>query len=135
MKEPRWIEFDEVIFIHQEVIREFGGILGMRAGGRELVESALARPRQRFAYDSTATLPELAASYLIGLIKNHGFLDGNKRVAFAIAATFLERSGPELRASEAEAYQAVMAAAESRLTEGELALWLKKESRRMRRKP
>lgn len=133
MKEPYWITVREIIAIHSALIREFGGIDGERAGGRELIESALARPRQRFAYDSTATLFDLAAAYLFGLIKNHGFLDGNKRVAFAVASTFLERNGFELQAGEVEAYRIVLMTAEGETAENELGKWFTKESKKVRR--
>ena len=114
--------------IHSELLAEHGGSPGIRSGGDELIDSALARPRQRFAYAEKADLPSLAASYLYGLVKNHGYLDGNKRVAFAAAATFLLLNGVRLTASEPAAYELVIGAVEGRYSEDELAEWLRNHS-------
>src|SRR5215212_4446855 len=94
--------------IHSELIREHGGSPGVPAGGDELIESALARPRHKHAYDPAADLAGLAAAYLFGLTKNHGYVDGNKRVGFAAAATFLLLNGSRLTAPEPDAYDVVI---------------------------
>lgn len=130
MKEPYWIDLRIALALHQEVIREHGGSEGIRSGGHELLESALARPRQRLAYDSATDLCDLAASYLIGLGKNHCFLDGNKRVAFAAAATFLRMNGLRLRSDETEAYAIVIDVIENRVTEPELSVWLRSHAKK-----
>jgi death-on-curing protein len=111
--------------IHAEMIREHGGSPGVRAGGDELIESALARPRHKYAYDPGADIADLAAAYLFGLAKNHGFVDGNKRVGFAAAATFLLLNGCGLTASEPDAYDAVIGVVEGTRTETELAGWIR----------
>ena len=90
------------------MLREHGGAPGVRQGGEDLIESALARPQHRLAYSPESDLPALAAAYLTGLAKNHGYVDGNKRVAFACATTFLRLNGCRLTASEPEAYDAVI---------------------------
>lgn len=124
MKEPYWIDLRIALALHGELIREHGGADGLRQAGQELLESALTRPRQRFAYEPESDLCALAAAYLVDLGKGHGFLDGNKRVAFATAATFLRMNGLKLRADEAEAYAVVIDIMTNRLTESELASWL-----------
>lgn len=88
MGEPRWLTRLIVDTIHSELILEHGGAAGVAAGGDDLLESALARPRNRLAYEPGSDLATLAAAYLFGLVKNHVYLDGNKRGSFAVAATF-----------------------------------------------
>jgi death on curing protein len=125
MEEPTWLTRLMVDTIHSELIKEHGGAPGIRAGGEDLIESALARPRHRFAYSPDADLAGLAAAYLFGLAKNHGYLDGNKRVGFAAAATFLVLNGVRLTATEPEAYDAVIAVVEDRMSEEESAAWIR----------
>jgi death-on-curing protein len=132
MGEPRWLSRWIVDAIHSELLLEHGGAPGVRAGGDDLLESALARPKNRLAYEPTSDMVTLAAAYLFGLVKNHGYVDGNKRVAFAAAATFLLLNGLRLTASETEAYDAVIATVEDRLTESELADWLRATSEAVR---
>jgi death on curing protein len=131
VQEPRWLSRMIVDVIHFELLTEHGGAPGTRQGGSELVESALARPQQRLAYDPEADRPSLAAAYLFGLAKNHGYVDGNKRVAFAAAATFLLLNGVRLTASEVEAYDVVIGTLENRYSEEELAAWLRAHSERV----
>jgi death-on-curing protein len=126
--EPRWLSRLLVDVIHSELLSEHGGAPGIRAGGDDLIESALARPRQRYAYEPSSDLAALAASYLFGLANNHGYVDGNKRVALATAATFLLLNGIRLTASEVEAYDAVIGVVESRLSEAEVASWIRRHS-------
>ena len=126
--EPRWLSRLVVDVIHSEMLREHGGAPGVRQGGEDLIESALARPRNRFAYSPESDLPALAAAYLAGLAKNHGYLDGNKRVGFACAATFLRLNGLRLTASEPEAYDAVVGMVEGRYSEEQIAEWIRNHS-------
>jgi death-on-curing protein len=107
---------------------EHGGAPGIRAGGDDLIESALARPRNRHLYEPESDLATLAAAYLFGLIKNHGYIDGNKRVAFASSATFLLLNGLQLTASEEAAYGIVIGLAEGSLSEPELAEWFREHT-------
>jgi death-on-curing protein len=100
----------------------------VRQGGDDLIESALARARNRFAYEPESDLSALAAAYLTGLAKNHGFVDGSKRVGFACAATFLRLNGSRLTASEADAYDAVIGLVEGRYSEREIAEWVRSHS-------
>jgi len=103
------------------MLADYGGIVGVRDDG--LLESALARPQQLLAY-GTPTMPDLAASYAAGIIKNHPFLDGNKRTGFMMGAGFLERNGLEFRATEVEAVLRTLALAAGEITEGDYARWL-----------
>ena len=122
MKEPRWVLEAVVLAVQRLLIAEHGGIPGLRDQG--LLESALARPRQRFAYQPESTLFELAAAYGFGLARNHPFLDGNKRVALAMAALFLELNGFSLEAPEPDAVIVIELLAAGNLTEAALAQWL-----------
>jgi death on curing protein len=76
-------------------------------------------------YASDSDLADLAAAYLFGFVKNHGYLDGNKRVGFACAATFLRVNGKRLTATEMEAYEVVIAVTEGRQSEDDLASWIR----------
>src|SRR5438309_11798057 len=96
--EPTWLLREFVITVHERLIAEYGGSSGLRDEG--LLESALARPVHLFTY-GTPSLAQLAASYAVGIAKNHAFIDGNKRTAFVAAAVFLERNGLNLTAPEA----------------------------------
>lgn len=125
MREPRWLTRLMIDVMHSELLLEHGGSPGIRDGGEDLIESALARPRNRFASEPTSDLADLAAAYLFGLTKNHGYVDGNKRIGFAAAATFLLLNGLRLTASEADAYETVVGLAEGRLSEEETAGWIR----------
>jgi death-on-curing protein len=80
---------------HFRQVREHGGSHGLR--DENVLESALARPQQRWKYDPAATIFELAASYAFGLAMNHPYVDGNKRVALVVLVAFLDRNGCELK--------------------------------------
>lgn len=125
MDEPIWLTRLILDTIHSELLSEHGGAPGVRAGGDDLIESALGRPRHKYTYGSGADLADLAAAYLYGLAKNHGYIDGNKRVGFTAAATFLLLNGLRLTASEPEAYDAVIGVVEGRHTEEQLAAWIR----------
>lgn len=128
MSEPRWLSRFVVDVIHSELLSEHGGAAGVRHGGEDLIESALARPRNRLEYEPQSDLADLAAAYLFGLVKNHGYVDGNKRVAFACAATFLLLNGMRLTASEIDAYEVVIGVADGQVKEGELARWIREHA-------
>jgi death-on-curing protein len=119
--EPVWLLREFVIAVHERLIAEYGGSSGLRDEG--LLESALARPVHLFTY-GTPSLAQLAASYAVGIAKNHAFVDGNKRTAFVAAAVFLERNGLNLTAPEAEATVAMLRVAEGSMSEKQLARWL-----------
>lgn len=130
MKEPRWVLRETVLALQERLLAEFGGLSGLRDAG--LVDSALARPQQLFAYGKP-TVWALAAAYAFGLARNHPFLDGNKRIGFATAVLFLELNGWKFTASEVDAVVQTLALAAGALNEASYAAWLKKNSRRARR--
>ena len=109
--------------IHDAQLREHGGSLGIRDEG--LLESALARPRHKFAYAGRRDLATLAAAYAFGLAKNHGFVDGNKRAAFMAAYVFLGLNGQDLEAAEPDVVTTMERVADGRVTEAGLAEWIR----------
>jgi death-on-curing protein len=109
--------------IQTEMLLTHGGLPGLR--DPDLVESALARPRQRFVYDATADLASLAAAYEFGLALDHPYRDGNKRVAFVTMAVFLGLNGLALTAAEAEVVTTMVALAAGALDEPALADWIR----------
>jgi death on curing protein len=115
--------------IHQAQLREHGGTAGVRDEG--LLESALARPRHKFAYAKRADVATLAAAYAFGLAKNHGFVDGNKRVAFVAAYVFLGLNGYDLDATEPEVVTTMEGVAASRVSEAVLATWFRERLQRL----
>lgn len=118
-----WIDVDIALVFHNMQIAEHGGTSGVLDTG--LLESALARPRDLKAYEPEADIARLAASYAFGIIKNHPFLDGNKRTGYVVMETFLVLNGLELAASEEEKYPIVIGVADGTITEEELAAWLR----------
>ena len=127
-KEPLWIEERDALAIHDRLLAIYGGATGLRDRG--LLESALARPRQRHAYGSSSDPVEMAALYTAGIVRNHPFVDGNKRTGFVIGVLFLELHGFDFKASEADAIQAVMALAAGTLDEADYASWLRENAKR-----
>lgn len=93
------------------------------------LESALARPRQRWHNDGEASIFELAASYAFGLVTNHPYVDGNKRIGLVALAAFLDLNGAELTASNAEAVSTILALAAGELAEADLVDWIQLHSR------
>jgi len=108
--ERRWITEAMLLAIHARQIERYGGAHGVL--DPNVVGSALARPIQRWTYDESADLPDLAAAYLVGFARSQGFNDGNKRTGLATALVFLSLNGFVLRASPAELYAVVMRVAE-----------------------
>ena len=127
-----WIEERDVLAIHDCVLALHGGGKGLR--DLALLQSALARPRQHHAYADSPDIFEMAALYTAGVIRNHPFVDGNKRTGFVVGVLFLELNGFDFRANEEDATQAVMSLAAGVLGEGAYAAWLRANVRRKRRK-
>ena len=125
MKRPEWILRETVLALHEQLLAEFGGSKGIRDEG--LLNSALDRPENLFVYGQP-TLSELAAAYSFGLVKNHPFVDGNKRIGFAIAAVFLQLNGRMLVATEVDAVIQTLALAAGEIGEKEYANWLELSS-------
>ena len=130
MKQPAWVLRETVLALHEQLLVEFGGSVGICDQG--LLESALARPENRFAYQEPSIV-DLAAAYAFGLIKNHPFVDGNKRIGFAVAVVFLELNGYRFEATEADATVRTLALAASAMTEPAYAAWIKAHARRITR--
>lgn len=124
MDEPVWLTMAMLQAIHADLIREHGGSLGIRDSG--MIESALARPQQKWSYaGEEADLASLAAAYGFGLAKNHGFVDGNKRVAFMSIYTFLLVNGLELEVDEPQVVAVMTALASGSLREDQLGAWIR----------
>src|SRR5687767_12321687 len=109
----RWLKIDRVIAIHKQQIAQHGGSSGLRDRG--LLESALARPQNINAYDTGADIATLAAAYTFGIVKNHPFIDGNKRTGYVVMETFLVLNGYALFATFQEKYVTFIAIADSSL--------------------
>ena len=125
-KEPIWISDELVEAIHERQIAEHGGGSGIR--DRSMMESALARPQQRFAYEESADIPSLAAAYAFGIARNHPFVDGNKRTAYVVCRTFLVLNGWDLVGSLSDRYPVFLSLAAGELTEEALTDWLRTSS-------
>lgn len=123
MREPRWVPRLVLDAVHLDQLREHGGLPGIR--DEAALESALARPKQKWAYDKDADLALLAAAYGFGIATNHPYRDGNKRAAFLAMATFAGLNGFEIEASEAEVVTVMVGVAAGQLKERQLADWLR----------
>jgi len=119
--EPDWLVEDVVLALHAELIAEHGGLGGVRDPG--LLDSALARPRNMVAYDEPS-LFELAAAYAFAILRNHPFVDGNKRTALMAVYVFLRLNGYRLIAPEVEAVAVLRDLAAGDLDEATLARWI-----------
>jgi death on curing protein len=122
MDTPKWLDERIVLAIHDQQIAEHGGRSGVRDSG--LLESALNRPVNLYLYDENPSLFGLAAAYGFGLVKNHGFIDGNKRVAFMAMYVFLRINGFALNAPEEEATIFIMRLASGEESQETLTQWL-----------
>ena len=121
--EPVWIEAQDVLLLHGRLIALCGGAPGLRDEG--LLQSALARPRQHYAYADTPDIIGMAAAYTAGIVRNHAFVDGNKRTGFTVGVLFLELNGYRFTAKEEDATQAVLQLADGALDEAEYAAFLR----------
>ena len=126
--EPRWIAKKALLLLHEESLAEFGGARGLRNEG--LLESALARPQNAYAYKPDSTTAELAACYGFGLAKNHAFVDGNKRAAFLSIGLFLAINGYGLHADQVDAIQTIFAVVSGEVDEEDLASWIARNTAR-----
>ena len=120
-----WVDKQLLLLLHDESLAEHGGAAGIRDEG--LLDSALARPMNMIAYGEP-DLAELAASYGVGLAKNHAFVDGNKRAAFLAVGLFLRLNGHRLNATPAAATVAMMDVAAGTLNEADFADWIRRHS-------
>ena len=126
MSEPVWVSRQVLELLHGESLREHGGADGLRDSG--LLDSALARAQNICAYEAVDDVFRLAAAYAFGIVKNHPFVDGNKRAGFIAAGLFLRLNGARLKADKAEAAMAVFDLAAGEITELQFAEWLRKNA-------
>ena len=122
MKAPLWVERRIVLRAHDEALAAHGGAAGVRDMG--LLDSALARSRNLFAYGEGGAVA-LAAAYAFGIVRNHPFVDGNKRAAFLAVGLFLARNGYRLVATQVDATLTMLGVAAGDIAEDTFALWLR----------
>jgi death-on-curing protein len=124
MPEPVWLREELILFIHRRQILQHGGSLGLRDRG--LLEASLARPRQVYAYGQNVDIARLAAAYAWAIVRNHPFVDGNKRVALVACRVFLRLNGYDLFASAEEKYGIFMDIASGKVSEEQLTDWIRR---------
>ena len=125
----RWVSKQALVLLHGESLATHGGREGMRDEG--LLDSALMRPKNILAYadaDNPPAAAALAASYGVGLAKNHPFVDGNKRAAFLAVGLFLYLNGLRLQATQTDATLTMLAVAAGDITEEAFAAWLREHA-------
>ena len=122
MSDWKWLNRKVLLLLHDESLAEHGGASGLRDEG--LLDSALARPLNPALYEQP-DVASLAASYGVGLAKNHAFVDGNKRAAFLAIGLFLMVNGFRLMATQAEATLTILDVAAGEIDEATLAQWIR----------
>ena len=129
MNPPEFLEPDVVLFLHDQALREYGGLQGVRDEG--LLQSALGRPVNRHAYGDTATLDgfDLAASYAFGLASNHPFNDANKRTAWGCCVLFPKANGVGLSVAAPDVVGTMVDLVQGRIDEAGFAAWLRRSRR------
>jgi len=123
VREPVWIDERDALALHDRLLALDGGAAGVRNVG--LLQSALARPQQLHAYGDAPNTIDMAVAYTVGIVRNHPFLDGNKRTAFVVGVLFLELNGHRFTATEEDATQAVLSLAAGTLDEASFTRWLR----------
>lgn len=131
MKEPKWISQTALELLHEQSLAIFGGAEGIRDSG--LLESALARLQHLFTYKTDVELERLAASYAVGISRNHPFVDGNKRAALLALIIFLQINGQELVFESLDAIQTMLAVAGGEMNEEQLTGWISSRIRRSKK--
>ena len=129
-REPTWLSRVVVDAIHNDQLREHGGLPGIR--DENVLESALARPQQKWHYADRTNIPMLAAAYAFGLVKNHPYRDGNKRIGFLAMVTFLGMNGHDCSATDAEVVAEILALADGTASEEALADWIRQHGSKRR---
>jgi death on curing protein len=128
--EPRWLTRVIVDAIHDDQLREHGGLRGIR--DETALESALERAQQRLGHAERPDVPMPAAAYAFGLTRNHPYRDGNKRIGFLAMATFLGVNGYELTATDADVVSEFVALADGSVSEEALVDWIRQHTRKCR---
>ncbi|MFA7332009.1 MAG: type II toxin-antitoxin system death-on-curing family toxin [Candidatus Delongbacteria bacterium] len=123
MQEPVWIPRLVIDAIHVDQIREHGGLAGIR--DTDLLESALARPKQKWAYDQNTDLAALAAAYCFGIAKNHPFQDGNKRVGLLALIIFLGLNDQTFLCGDESVVTTIIGLASGQISEEALSAWIR----------
>jgi death-on-curing protein len=123
---PRWLSLDIVNAIHDESLAHFGGAAGIRDAG--LLESALARPQNLLAYGDAPTIFDLAAAYGSGIIRNHPFVDGNKRTGLLAINAFLALNGYRFDPEQTDEVRTILGVAGGTVGEDRLAAWIAAKS-------
>jgi death-on-curing protein len=125
-REPIRLNRIVVDAIHNDQLREHGGLPGVR--DENALESALARPQQKWHYEDRVDVPALAAAYAFGLVTNHPYRDGNKRIGFLAAVTFLGLNGYDFSATDAEVVAEILALAAGTVSEEAFTTWTRQHS-------
>ena len=128
MSEPVWIDEGDALALHDRLLALDGGTAGVHDAG--LLKSALARPKQLHAYGGKPNIIDMATAYTAGIVRNHPFVDGNKRTGFIVGVLFLELNGYRFTATEEAATQAVLSLAAGSISEGAFAAWLRANVKR-----
>jgi death on curing protein len=128
--EPQWLTRVVIDAIQNDQLHEHGGLPGIR--DENLLESSLARPQQKWHYAEKSDMATLAAAYGFGLVKNHPYRDGNKRAGLLAMVTFLGMNGHDLRATDTDVVTEILALADGRVSEDELADWIRQHSAKRR---
>jgi death-on-curing protein len=128
VKKTVWVDERDALALHDRLLALHGGASGLRDDG--LLKSALARAQQIFAYAESADIIDMATAYTAGIVRNHPFVDGNKRTGFVVGILFLELNGYRFGASEEDAAQAVLGLAAGNLDEAGYSAFLRANVRR-----
>lgn len=129
-REPRWLSRLAIDAIHADQIREHGGLPGIR--DQNALESALARPREKWHHAEHVDVPTLAAAYALGFVNNHPYRDGNKRIGFLAMVTFLGMNAYHLAATDTEVVAEIVALAAGSVSEEALAHWIRQRCTKVR---
>lgn len=124
MKAPKWVDRRALLLLHEETLADHGGLSGLRDPGS--LDASLARPMHLNTYEPASDLARLAAAYAFGIVRNHPFNDGNKRVGFLALGLFLELNEKKLVADPVEAIAVILRLAEGKLSELDLAEWIRR---------
>lgn len=123
---PVWLEKAAILALHDRSLALHGGPSGIRDEG--LLDSAMARPVNRFLYENVASIAALAATYAVAIASNHPFVDGNKRAAYQALILFLALNGAPLRAGKVDAINTMLAVAAGQIDIDTLAEWIRSNS-------
>ena len=129
-REPTWLTRTVIDAIHTDQIREHGGLPGVR--DENALESGLTRPRQKRQFMDSADVPMLGAAYAFGLVRNHPYRDGNKRIGFLAMVTFLDLNGYDFSATDEEVVTQIVALAEGSVSEAAFTDWVRQRSAKRR---